>query len=272
MDNFDIKQDTKKALQILRRDIIDMSEKTGHVAVALSCLDIIAVLYFDVLNVRPENVNSCDRDIFILSKGHGCMALYAVLYRAGFIDATTMKTYAENGSILAEHPLAGKLPSLEFAAGSLGHGLAVAAGMAKALKLQNRKQNVFVLLGDGECDEGSVWEASAIAVSQNLDNLTVIVDWNGLQASGKCAEISKGQYLPDCWKTFGWEIEHVDGHNYADLKTAFSKKQNSQQPRVVFCKTTKGKGIDFMENNLTWHYRPVTNNERDAAIERLGDA
>lgn len=253
----------------LRKDIIAMAHHTAHVAVALSCVDILAALYFDVLKTNPKDPSDDARDRFIMSKGHGCMALYAVMAHAGFFPRELLETYGNPGSLLAEHPLS-KLPGLELATGSLGHGLAVAAGRAKGLKLQGKNdQRAFVLLGDGECDEGAVWEAAAAASSQQLDNMVAIVDMNGWQACGKTANISSGVKLADCWKSFGWDVTEIDGHDYPSLVNAFNARSASGKPRVVLCRTVKGKGVDFMENNLEWHYRPVRGADRDAALKAL---
>lgn len=253
----------------LRKDIILMAHHTAHVAVALSCVDILAALYFDVLKTNPKNPVDDNRDRFIMSKGHGCMALYAVMAHAGFFSRDLLETYGNPGSLLAEHPLS-KLPGLELATGSLGHGLAVAAGHAKALKLRGKtEQRVFALLGDGECDEGAVWEAAAAASSQALDNLVAIVDMNGWQACGQTSKISRGVNLHECWRAFGWDVAEIDGHDYEALVTAFSAISNAGKPRVVLCRTVKGKGVDFMENNLEWHYRPVRGTDRDEALARL---
>ena len=259
-------------LQELRRDIIKMAAHSGHVGVALSCVDIVAALYTGVLNCTPETVNHPTRDRFILSKGHGCMALYAVLARMGFIDRLLLETYGQNGSLLAEHPLAGKVSGVECATGSLGHGLAIGAGMARGLKLQGIDARVFVLLGDGECNEGSVWEAAALARAGNLDNLVAIVDGNGLQACGTCDDISPGIKLADSWKSFGWDVSEADGHNYQELVNVLGQTAGAGQPRVILCNTIKGKGIDFMERDLEWHYRPVTGDDRDKAFRRLNGA
>lgn len=259
-------------LQDLRHDIIMMAEHSGHVGVALSCVDILAALYTEVMNCTPATVNSPDRDRFILSKGHGCMALYAVLARMGFIDRSILKTYGRNGSFLAEHPLAGKIAGVECATGSLGHGLAIGAGMARGLKLQGIKARVFVLLGDGECNEGSVWEAAALAGAEHLDNLVALVDGNGLQACGSCADISPGINLSDCWKGFGWKVEEADGHDYRELVEVLGHSPVAGTPRVVLCRTVKGSGIDFMEGDLEWHYRPVRGKERSDALRSLNRA
>jgi transketolase len=257
------KDDTTALLLRLCRHIIDMAQHSSHVAVALSCVDILAALHFRVL---------CPQDHFILSKGHGAMALYAVLAELGHIQTAELHTYGKDGSRLAEHPLAGKVAGIEFAAGSLGHGLAVAAGMAKGLKLSGSDGRVFVLLGDGECNEGTVWEAAGAACAQDLDNLVALVDWNGLQACGSTGTISKGVHLPDVWEAFGWSVEFCYGHDIAELEICMDRANSTGGPKVLLCKTVKGHGISFMENDLEWHYRPVNGNARDAALEELRDA
>lgn len=259
-------------LQDLRRDILMMAAHSGHVGVALSCVDIIAALYADVLNCTPATVDSPGRDRFILSKGHGSMALYAVLARMGFIDRQLLASYGHNGSPLAEHPLAGAVVGVECATGSLGHGLAVGAGMAQGLRLQGIDARVFVLLGDGECNEGSVWEAAALARVGKLDNLVAIVDANGLQACDRCEDVSSGVALADCWKGFGWNVLAADGHDYRELVDVLGGAAGTGAPTVVLCRTVKGKGIDFMEGDLEWHYRPVRGDERDRAFRRLNGA
>jgi len=270
--NIDQEINIETALKALRCDIVKMGQKSSHVAVALSCVDIIAALYFKVMNISPATIGDKKRDYFILSKGHGCMALYAVLARAGYIDIHSLETYAQNGSFLAEHPLAGKVPAIECATGTLGHGLAIAAGIAKGSKLQGFGSRTFALLGDGECDEGSVWESAALASNSNLDNLVAIIDWNGLQACGACADISSRIHLPECWKAFGWEVEKIDGHDFPLLVNSFSRQNSNGRPRVVFCRTVKGKGVDFMENNLEWHYRPVRGNDLAEALRKINNA
>lgn len=247
----------------LRRHVLDMARHSAHVAVALSCIDMLAALYFRVL--QPD-------DRFVLSKGHGAMALYAVLAERGAIDRADLAAYGKDGSRLAEHPLAGKVPGIEFAAGSLGHGLAVAAGMAKGLKLTDSTARVFVLLGDGECDEGSVWEAAGAARAQGLENLTAVVDWNGLQACGPTSLISRGVRLAEVWKAFGWSATECDGHDIEAMAACFARENPAGVPGVVLCRTVKGCGVTFMEHDLEWHYRPVRGAARAAALRELGDA
>lgn len=265
-------ENNEQLLRKLRRDILLMAEHSAHVAVALSCVEILAALYSGVLNISPDALNDENRDLFFLSKGHGCMALYAVLAWKKFLDPAILETYGTNGSILAEHPLSGKVPGVEFASGTLGHGLAVAAGSAKASKLLKRENRVFALLGDGECDEGSVWEAAAAAGAHGLDNLTAIIDRNGLQACGACADITGGLSLRSAWESFGWNVKEADGHDLEALKKIFAAKPAGGKPRAVICDTVKGKGIPFMENNLEWHYRPVRGAEKEAALRSIGYA
>jgi len=262
----------KKLLLQLRRDVVHMAERSAHVAPALSCVDILGVLYFYVLNVSPSNSSALDRDRFILSKGHAAMALYAVLARAGLINESETGDYCQVGSYLMEHPPAGKIPAIEFATGSLGHGLPVAVGMAKGLELKGLKARVFVLLGDGECDEGTVWESAAVASGQRLDNLIAVVDQNGWQACSRCCEVSGEINLGDRWASFGWSVDSADGHDPEQLKRCLSRRNDPGRPRVVICHTVKGKGINFMENNLEWHYRPVRGDEKEQALRELSDA
>jgi len=260
------------ALKLLRRDIVKMAARSGHVAVALSCIEIVTVLYFRVLKTSPALIASPERDRFILSKGHGCMALYAVLARAGFFDVALLDTYCLDGSLLAEHPLADEVPGVEFATGTLGHGLPVAVGGALASRIDGTTARHFVLMGDGECDEGSVWEAAALGAAHKLDNLTAIIDWNGFQACGTCKDITGNVSLADKWRSFGWDVESVDGHDIASLEEVFLKPHAKGVPRAVLCKTVKGKGVDFMEEDLEWHYRPVCGSDVRAAFERIGNA
>lgn len=259
-------------LKQIRAKIIEMAGHSAHVAPALSCVEILTALYFEVLQLPLSDSGYAEGDHFIMSKGHGCMALYAVLEQRGIIEAGTTESYGQNGSRLGEHPLAGKVSRIDYATGSLGHGLAVAAGLAKSAKILDKKSRFFVLMGDGECDEGSVWEAAAISSHHNLDNLTAIVDMNGFQACGRCQEISGPFNLVERWKAFGWQVDCVDGHDYKMLCQSFKQPNETNKPRVVLCSTVKGKGIDFMENNLEWHYRPVRGQDKIDALRKIQDA
>jgi transketolase len=268
----DLEQDADAVLRRIRRTIIDMAEHGPHVACALSCVEILSVLYSGVMRASTERPDWPQRDRLVLSKGHGCMALYSVLHHAGFIDSSLIDSYGREGSPLAKHPLADRVPGVDFATGSLGHGLAVGAGMAASFRLQEADSRVFVLLGDGECAEGAVWEAAGLASAQRLDNLTALVDWNGLQACGPCDAISPTMSLGDCWRGFGWDVREVDGHSVGELRRALEDTPTRDKPRVILCRTVKGKGVDFMEGNLEYHYRPVRGTEREEACRRLGDA
>ena len=268
----DIAGNLGEALNALRRDVIAMAEKSGHVACALSCVDILAAAYFGPLRLSPEDLPDNGRDRFILSKGHAAMALYAVLARAGFFDPSLLEHYCSGVCCLAEHPVPGELPGVELATGSLGHGLAFGVGLAQGLSMKSLPSRVFVLLGDGECDEGAVWEAAGLARALGLGNLTALVDWNGLQACGSCREISKGLFLPDMWAGFGWNVEIVDGHDFVALVEAYARPNAEGGPRVILCRTVKGCGVDFMEGDLEWHYRPVRGDDRRRALRGLEDA
>jgi transketolase len=268
----DLKQDADAVLRRIRRTVIDMAEHSPHVACALSSVEILSVLYAGVMRVSASRPGWAQRDRLVLSKGHGCMALYAVLHHAGFLDSSLIESYARQGSRLAKHPLAEGVPGIDFATGSLGHGLAVGAGMAASFKMQEMASRVFVVLGDGECDEGAVWEAAGLASAQRLDNLTALVDCNGLQACGLCDAISPTTSLRDCWAGFGWDVQEVDGHSVGDLRRVLDANPLRDRPRAVLCRTVKGKGIDFMEGDLEYHYRPVRGEEREEACRRLQDA
>lgn len=254
-------------LKAVRRDIIGMAAHSSHVATALSCVEILAALYGGGLRLDGPA-----RDRLIFSKGHGCMALYAVLAHCGFFPREWLDTYSQNGSPLAEHPMPGRVPGIDFAAGSLGHGLAAAAGWAEAFRLQGAGGRVFAVLGDGECQEGAVWEAAALAAARELGALAAIVDANGLQACGKCGQIARHMSLPGVWAAHGWTVEECDGHDVAALRAAFADAGQGTAPTVFICHTVKGKGVDFMEGDLEYHYRPIRGKERDEALRRLEDA
>ena len=261
----------KDALARLRLDVVTMAERSGHVGPALSCLDLIYALYDGVLNVRPDAPGDPGRDRFILSKGHGCMALYAVLAQRGFFPRETLAAYCTAEACLGEHPMPGKIPGVELATGSLGHGLAYAAGQARGLALRGLSARVFALLGDGECDEGSVWEAAAAATAQNLSNLTAVVDANGWQACGRCGCVTPGFDLAAAFAGFGWETRELTDLSQAALIAAFGAAPAGRRPRAFICRTVKGAGVPFMEDDLEWHYRPVRGRDRDRARACLGE-
>ncbi|MBE0555967.1 MAG: transketolase [Proteobacteria bacterium] len=242
----------------IRRDMLTLAHttKTPHIGPALSCVDILTTLYAGVMKTNRRDPLMADRDRFILSKGHGALALYACLHHTGFLSRKDLLSYCRNGGPLAEHPLAHQIPSVEFATGSLGHGLAVGIGMAMAARIKKARYRVFVLMGDGECNEGSVWEAAGFASTMRMDNLIAIVDHNGLQATDRYEKLSGGFDLTQAWGAFGWETREVDGHDIAQMRKVCTRAFFSvRKPKVVIAHTVKGKGVSFMENDLEWHYR-----------------
>ena len=259
---------TTKLAAKLRYTAVRMSHnsKAAHLASSLSCIDILTILYEKILKINPKKrINSRDR--FILSKGHAAGALYATLAHKGFFSKKKLNTYANKGSLLEEHPNP-KLNGIEAPTGSLGHGLPIACGMALSAKILNFKFRTFVLLGDGECNEGTVWEAALFASSKNLNNLTAIVDFNGWQGIGKTKSILNLNPFADKWKSFGWNVKVINGHNhkqlYKNLKNKYSK------PTVLIANTVKGKGVSFMEDDNNWHYRIPTIEEVKKAKKELG--
>jgi transketolase len=255
----------------IRAHVLRMSSvgKASHVASALSCVEIMVTLYFRVARVDPSRAKDSDRDRVILSKGHGCATLYACLAERGFMEISRLSTYAADGSALAEHPSYGAFPGIEATTGSLGHGLGIATGLALAAKIQENGARVFVVLSDGECNEGSTWEAALWAPRYPLDNLTVIIDFNKLQASGRSTEITQLQPMADKWRAFGWDTVEVDGHDFEQLVAALTAAE-AEQPHAVIAHTIKGKGVSFMENDLEWHYRSPNEEDLRRALDEIG--
>lgn len=244
--------------------------KTPHVGSALSSVDVLVALYFHAMRVDPSGA-APDNDVFILSKGHGCMSYYATLAERGILPVETLASYAQNGGALPEHPTPGHIPGVRVATGSLGHGLAIAAGMAHARALDARPGRVFTLLSDGECNEGSVWEAAMFAAGRRLDNLVAIVDYNKLQAMGRSEEVTALAPLADKWRAFGWGTREIDGHDLAAIVTALDALPFvSERPSAIVAHTVKGKGVSFMEDDLEWHYRPPNDADLARALAELG--
>lgn len=262
----------KKAAE-LRMQVVELSNlgKTAHLASSLSCCDIVAAAYWQVLNIDPKNPADPDRDRFILSKGHAATTLYAILAFKGFISDELLMTYTQDGGKLAEHPPANSIPGVEAATGSLGHGLPIGNGMALAGKMNNQSYRVFVLMSDGECNEGSVWEAAMFAPAQNLDNLCVIIDYNKWQATARSNETLALAPLRDKWEAFGWDAIEVDGHDVENLAALLNNVPgNSGKPTAIIANTVKGKGVSFMEDDNNWHYRSPTDEEVELARAELG--
>ena len=237
-----------------RREIIGMtsSAKASHVASALSVIDVLSVLYAGAANISPENKSSINRDIVILSKGHAASALYSVLALQGFFPDEWLNKYCENDSPLGGHVTFKGVPGVELSTGSLGHGLPYGLGIAMARKITGIQGRVFVIMSDGECDEGTTWESAMIANHHNLDNLVVIVDRNRMQSLTFTEDTLKLEPFADKWKAFGWETRTIDGHDHVAIARAVTK---SNEPICVIAETTKGKGVDFMENSVLWHYK-----------------
>ncbi len=257
----------------IRRHSIEMTHRShgSHIASILSVADIIAVLYNDIANVNKNDPRMPERDRVILSKGHAGAAIYAALAEKGFFNVEELMTHYADGSRLSGHVSHKGVPGVEFSTGSLGHGLSVGVGMALAAKKDGRRSKVYVILGDGECDEGSVWEAAMFANHYKLFNLIAVIDHNKMQSLDYCENTIRLSPFADKWKAFGWNVFDIDGHNHEELRKAYSKAQLSKEkPSVIIANTIKGKGISFMENNILWHYRfPHEGEEYDSAVAEL---
>jgi len=249
----------------IRKNILHIANLAGspHVGSALSCVDILSTLYFDVLHLEDYE----NRDLFILSKAHSAMALYATLYEKGLLSRDVMEGYYQNDGTLPAHTDKDTNPYIEISAGSLGHGLPMATGMAHALKLKKSDRQVYVLMGDGESQEGSVWEAAMLAPHLELDNLTVFIDRNNLQGYGRASELLSYEPIDKKFEAFNWEVLRVDGHNHQAIKQAVEFKTN--KPKMIICDTIKGKGVSFMEDQLIWHYYVVTDEIKEKATIEL---
>ncbi|WP_045747716.1 MULTISPECIES: transketolase [Actinoplanes] len=246
--------------------------RSSHVGSALSCTDLLAVLYTSVLRVDPDRPDWPDRDRMIMSKGHAGAALYAVLAERGFFATDLLRQHYQNGSHLSGHVSHVGIPGVEVSTGSLGHGLSVGAGLAWRARQRHRPWHTYVLLGDGECDEGSVWEAAHFAGHHGLVNLIAVVDWNGMQSLGTTEETLRLQPFADKWRAFGWDAVEVDGHDHTVLDRVLRVPRDAThgRPRVVLARTTKGKGVSFMENQVLWHYRPPSTDELERALAEVG--
>ena len=263
----------------LRMDVVQLSHeaRTPHLASCLSCIDILTAVYFGGLEIDADTIHQPDRDLFILSKGHAATALYAALTRRGLWSLETLASYNTDGSLLPEHPSPGKLPGIEAATGSLGHGLPIALGRQLARRIQGTPGRAVVLLSDGECQEGSVWEAAMVAAAQRLGTLAVIVDANAWQATARTAELADNTTLVGKWRAFGWRAVEIDGHDcaaVADTLRALPRDcqlaAHPQQPLAIVAHTVKGKGVSFMADDNNWHYRVPTANEVLLAAAELG--
>ena len=256
----------------LRKDIVKMicKSKSGHPGGSLSVIDILTALYYDVMNIDVANPKKEDRDRFVLSKGHAAPALYAVLADKGYINKELLGTLRQFGSPLQGHPDMKKISGVDISTGSLGQGLSVANGMALASRLQNIPYRVYVAMGDGELQEGQVWEAAMTSAQYKLDNLTAFVDYNNLQIDGNVSDIMNVASVEDKFKAFGWNVLTIDGHNFQEILDAVEKaKECKGKPTMIVANTVKGKGVDFMENVCGFHGVAPTEEETKRAIEQL---
>mgnify|MGYP001568089451 CR=1 FL=1 len=266
--------DFNKKTKELRKEIFKTICKGGggHIPASLSIVVILTVLYHgNILKVDPKKPDDPERDRFILSKGHACVALYAILADRGFFDKQHLDNFGKRGAILGGHPDMHKIPGVEASTGALGHGLPFGVGMALAGKMDKKDYRVFILLGDGECQEGSIWEAALFAPQHKLDNLTAIIDYNKLQAMDRLDKIVSLDPLVDKWRAFGWEVREVDGHDISGLQSIFkSIPFVSGKPNLIIAHTIKGKGISLMENIPIWHFRLPNEEEMKAICQELG--
>ncbi|SKC83419.1 transketolase [Maledivibacter halophilus] len=256
----------------LRLHIIDMLTEagSGHPGGSLSAADILTYLYYKEMNINPNNKDDPNRDRFILSKGHAAPVLYGVLAMKGFFDIEDLKSLRKVGSFLQGHPDMKKVQGVEMSTGSLGQGFSASVGIAIGNKIDSKKSRVYTLLGDGELQEGIVWEAAMAASHYKLDNLVAIIDNNGLQIDGANDEVMKVSPLKEKWESFGWNTIEIDGHSFEEIKKAFTQARNKKEkPTAIIAKTVKGKGVTFMENQIGWHGVAPSNEERLKAFNEL---
>jgi len=245
--------------------------QTHHLGSALSIVDLLTILYSRTLKINPQKPKDIRRDRFILSKGHACLALYTILAKKGFFsEKELLENYARDGGKLGLHPDKDSMPGIEVTTGSLGQGLSVGTGLALAAKINKLSYRTFVIIGDGECNEGSIWEAAMFASQQKLDNLVAILDYNHLQGFGRTEEVINLEPLVDKWQSFGWAVKEIDGHNFKEIIQAFDRipfKKN--KPNMIIANTVKGKGVSFLEDKLESHYKKINQEELAIALKEL---
>lgn len=266
-------RDLKVKAQQIRKDIVRMLAEagSGHPGGSLSSVEIVTALFFHVLRLKPEDPNWPDRDRFILSKGHAAPLLYAALAERGFFPREELLTLRKLGTRLQGHPAKEQLPGVEASTGSLGQGLSMGLGTALVAKLDQRDYRVYVLLGDGECEEGQVWEAAMAAAHYKADNLTAVLDYNGLQIDGPIEEVMSPLPFPDKWRAFGWAVRQVDGHDIPELIDALNWAAGVKgQPSIIIAKTVKGKGVSFMEDLAGWHGKAPDAKQAAQALDEIG--
>ena len=270
MSNF---KDLEKKANIMRQDIVKMLHKSqsGHPGGSLSACEIVSTLFFKEMNIDPSNPNNPDRDRFVLSKGHGAPVLYAALAEKGFFPKEELDNLRKTGAMLQGHPDMKGTPGVDMSTGSLGQGLSAAGGMALAAKVDKKDYNVFALLGDGEVQEGIIWEAAMFAAHYELDNLIAFLDHNGLQIDGKNKDIMNIEPIDEKFRAFGWNVIEIDGHNIDEIVSAIELAKNTEaKPSIIIAKTIKGKGVSFMEDQAGWHGKAPSDEEMKEALEELG--
>ncbi len=269
----DIQNIEQKAREI-RKHVVKMigKAKSGHPGGSLSCADLVAALYFDVMNIDPQNPQWADRDRFVMSKGHACPAMYAALAMKGYFPMEELGTLRELGSILQGHPYSGKTPGVDVSTGSLGQGLSVANGIALGGRLDGRDYYVYCLMGDGEIEEGQVWEAAMSAAHYKLDHVIGFVDYNHLQIDGTIEDVIGNVNIGGKFAAFGWNVLTVDGHNAAEILEAIEQaKATKGKPTMIILNTVKGKGVSFMENQVGWHGKAPSAEQVEQALKELGE-
>ena len=266
---------TENLSKRVRKHVINMTHlgNSSHIGSVLSIVDILSVLYGKIMKVDPKNPSWDERDRLILSKGHAGAGIYATLAECGFMPVDKLKTHYQDGSDLSGHVSHKGIPGVEFSTGSLGHGLGVSAGMALAAKRRNKSNRVFCILSDGECDEGSNWEAILFDSHHKLGNLTAIVDYNKLQSLDTTQNTLALEPFADKWRAFGWHVIETDGHDHPQLEKSLSRQSiQENKPTCIIAHTTKGKGVSFMENNVLWHYRSPQGEEFENALKEIDNA
>ncbi len=270
--DIELKTTLKQLANTIRKDVVTevYCAQSGHPGGSLSIADVLAYLYFKELNVDPKNPEWEDRDRVVLSKGHTCPALYSALAHKGFFDPAELKSFRKLGHFLQGHPDMNKVPGIDMSSGSLGQGVSAAAGMALAAKVSNKDYRVFTLLGDGEIQEGQVWEAAMFASHYNLNNLCIMVDSNGLQIDGAVDEVMSPNPIDQKFQAFGFRVFVVDGHDFDALEATFAQiKEPSDKPAAIILKTVKGKGVSYMENQAGWHGKAPNEDQYKQAMADL---
>ncbi|HHT9111167.1 MAG TPA: transketolase [Candidatus Brocadiaceae bacterium] len=271
LQNLDIKSLEDRS-KVIRRHVIRMLVKagSGHPGSSLSTVDLLVALFYSKLRHNPRQPAWPDRDRFVMSKGHACPALYAALAETGYFGIDKLDTLRQFGSMLQGHPCMKTTPGIEISGGSLGQGLSVGLGISLAAKLDNKDYRTYVMLGDGEIEEGQVWEAAMAASHYNADNLCAIIDQNGLQIDGFIHEVMSSHPIPDKWRGFGWHVIETNGHDFPAILAAYNEAEAVKgRPTVIVAKTVKGKGVSFMENQVDWHGKAPTKEEAERALAEL---